>query len=114
MNNDLTTNHLTIRSASLVACLALLFAGATACGNEAAPSARAGDRPRAATSNELIESAKSQQGRYLQQLLAQAEAARGSDRSGDGRGQSHRQKRHDGAPTRQHAPGYNKALMAER
>ena len=77
MNTNLINNRSTVRATALAACLALLFAGATACGseNETAP-ANSGSRPHTLSSVDLIETAKSGQRAYLHQLRVEAEAAR--------------------------------------
>ena len=119
----MSTNHTTIRSTALAACLALLFAGATACGTEhgtATTPARDGypgaqiheaSRP---SSADLIEKEKANQHAYLDQLKAQrAHAGRPSEGFGDDRRQSIEHSRSDHAPAGQHSAGYNKALPSE-
>src|SRR4051794_22192949 len=77
MNTTLITTRSTIRATALAACLVLLVAGATACGTEdGTASAKTGNRAAALSSIDLIESAKGNQSTYLQQLRAEAEAAR--------------------------------------
>jgi hypothetical protein len=111
MNTSLTT-----RSAALATCLGLFFAGATACGSnsatgqdrtDGASAARADSHPNAATSIDLIESAKAAQDRYLQQLLAERWNERKSHELQD-------KKRHHRTSTGQHPAGYNKAFIAEQ
>jgi hypothetical protein len=125
MNTSSTKARLTTRGAAMAACLAALFAGATACGTE---DGTASAKTRAASSIDQLESAKANQSQYLQRLHAAIEAARqaraekadaarwarGNDsdsnkaqRFGDDRrqqqGQTHTPPPHD-------APGYDKAL----
>ena len=72
MNTNHITRRSTIRSASLAACLTLLFAGATACGTEDGTTpAKTGNRPASLSSIDLIEKAKANQKWYLQQLSAE-------------------------------------------
>jgi len=118
MNTSPTKARLTTRTAAMAACLAALFAGATACGTEDGTASA-----RTATSIDQLDSAKANQSEYLQRLHAQAEAARqaraeradaarwqhgypGADAQSQGYGDDRRQ------PTgqAQHPPGYNKAL----
>jgi hypothetical protein len=122
MNTNHITTRSTIRSASLAACLALLFAGATACGTEGG---KASAKPHAASIAQL-DSAKANQSEYLQRLNAAAEAARqaraeradaarwahghtGDPTKAKGFGDDRRQQE----TPRSHAPGYNKALPSE-
>jgi hypothetical protein len=133
MNTNLTTTR-SIRSASFAACLALLFAGAVACGTEDGPtSAKTGSRPHTLSSIELIEGAKTSQAAYLQQLSAQAETAqrlsavradaarwlRGYPHQskqpgfGDDRREQVTQPRQSDGPTTHHSPGFDKALPSE-
>jgi hypothetical protein len=106
-----TTTRSTVRSTALGAALALLFAGATACGTGSAhPSARAAQRQPATQhlstdqpfSIDLIGWAKAHQPSYRYQ--AEAARANGGDPS-RGLGQHQRG---------QQPPGYNKALLGER
>jgi hypothetical protein len=107
MNTNHITTRSTIRSASLAACLALLFAGATACGTEgAATQAKTSNRPASLSSIDLIEKARANQKWYLQQLKAERpKAARPAPGFGDDR------RPQQTAPS--HSPGYNKALPSE-
>ena len=117
ISTEVLASRPAVRSASLAACLALLFAGATACGADggASTSAKAGDRPHAATSIELANSARANERAYLQYLRREHHVA---TRQTFGYGDDHRQpsdqERGDGPATGQHAPGYDKALTAER
>ena len=72
MNTTTITRRSTIRSAAFVACLGLLFAGATACGTE---DRQASAKPHAASIDQL-DSAKANQSAYLQRLNAAGQAAR--------------------------------------
>jgi hypothetical protein len=71
----LTKPRLPTRTAAVAACLAALFAGATACGTEDGTSSTADDAPfgvkAGRTSAELLGAAKAQQDAYLRQLAAQ-------------------------------------------
>ncbi len=104
-------NTLTTRTAAVTACLAALFAGATACGTEDGISTGSGARP-AASSVDLANSAKANQQVYLQRLQAQARAeaarqarvdkadaaraAQGNLGAGAGYGDDHRQQQTPG------------------
>jgi hypothetical protein len=117
----------TIGSTALAACLALLFAGATACGSEdgiastparhgqpAAQIQQAGQPSSVDFSADLIEGGKANHHSYRQQLRAQgAQVARASDGFGDDRRQSIEQSRASHATVGQHAPGYDEALLSE-
>jgi len=128
--NTTITRRSTIRSAAFAACLGLLFAGATACGTEkekASSPARSGlpaaqiHRTGQLSSIDLIEKAKANQQSDLRQFKAQgSQQSRSSASFGDDRrsrpspspagfGDDRRQQ-----PQTAHAPGYNKALLAER
>jgi|tagenome__1003787_1003787.scaffolds.fasta_scaffold19445304_2 hypothetical protein len=121
--------RLITRTITAAGCLALLLAGASACGTEDGTQAAAA-RPHTATSIELAAGARASMNTYLQQLHAQAEIARqlraqkadaarwlrgyphqGKAPSyGDDRRQPVGQADRDQAPTAHHSPGYDKAL----
>jgi hypothetical protein len=108
MNTTITTTRTATRSAALAACLTLLFAGATACGSDSkhaggdrAPAAQTETHPNALTSVDLIELAKSNQTHLVTPPVDW------SPWPHESQGRHH-------VSTGQHAPGYNKALLAER
>jgi hypothetical protein len=108
------TDHTTIRTTALAACLALLFAGATACGTEdAATPAKTG--PASLSSIDLIEMAKANQQQYLRHLKSERpNAARPTPGFGDDRREAIHQARrsHPSAPP-PHSLDFDKALPSE-
>jgi hypothetical protein len=120
MNTNHITRRSTLRSASLAACLALLIAGATACGDEHAAAPTKSKGAASLSSIDLIEQAKANQSAYLRELDAKAAEQARAERADAARwaqgntthasGDDHRQP----IPSAQHAPGYNKALAGER
>ena len=129
-----STARTTARATALAACVVVLFAGASACGTDdgtAVPTAVA-DSPHAAapgqpagqaaarsqhqapSSIDLIESARANQSAYMALLMArQTGAGRQAHEYGDDRRQQQgRPPQHYGLA--HHAPGFDKALLAQR
>lgn len=105
MNTYAHTSSTTTRTIALAACLAVLFAGAQACGAEHRAGAATGTKQEASAN--FIQSARANQDAYLRQLIAQRRAGAGAAASADDRRQPVPIRRHRSGDDRRE-PGHTR------